>query len=258
MGLLADAFSYGDSLKRKVGGLLADPVGTIELGINRLKEDNNNTLNLFANAYPMAGDKTVLNTPAQKARFQKQAADYAASVGLAGSVYLPSGRLSASIDDANALAQKIKDMGLTPKIEEAMGGSVYVTVSKPNLTKSGSISKRNPETPIMSGAKPFKARFADHPNYWDSSISSDPFTGNTADDAFELLKRQISGDPIGRLTQAKFVPGVSTGQISEISTAMAPSLSGKSIVPKTTEEVRRFSFLGDDYPFGKSLGFKAP
>lgn len=84
MGLLADAFSYGDSLKRKVGGLLADPVGTIELGINRLKEDNNNTLNLFANAYPMAGDKTVLNSPAQKARFQKQAADYAASVGMAG------------------------------------------------------------------------------------------------------------------------------------------------------------------------------
>jgi len=84
MGLLADAFSYGDSLKRKVGGLLADPVGTIELGINRLKEDNNNTLNLFSNAYPMAGDKTVLNSPAQKARFQKQAADYAASVGLAG------------------------------------------------------------------------------------------------------------------------------------------------------------------------------
>lgn len=84
MGLLADAFSYGDSLKRKVGGLLADPVGTIELGINRLKEDNNNTLNLFANAYPMAGDKTVLNSPKQKAAMQKQLADYAATVGLAG------------------------------------------------------------------------------------------------------------------------------------------------------------------------------
>lgn len=86
-GLLADVFSYGDSLKRKIGGLLADPMGTIELGINRLKEDNNNTLNLFANAYPMAGDKTVLNSPAQKARFQKQAADYASQVGLAGAVY---------------------------------------------------------------------------------------------------------------------------------------------------------------------------
>lgn len=84
MGLLADAFSYGDSLKRKIGGLLADPMGTIELGINRLKEDNNNTLNLFANAYPMAGDKTVLNSPKQKAAMQKQLADYASTVGIAG------------------------------------------------------------------------------------------------------------------------------------------------------------------------------
>ena len=84
MGLLADAFSYGDSLKRKVGGLLADPMGTIELGINRIKEDNNNALNLFANAYPMTGDRTVLNSPAQKAAMQKQLADYASTVGMAG------------------------------------------------------------------------------------------------------------------------------------------------------------------------------
>jgi hypothetical protein len=84
VGLLADAFSYGDSLKRKVGGLLADPMGTIELGINRLKEDNNDTLNLFANAYPMAGNRTVLNSPAQKAAMQKQLADYASTVGMAG------------------------------------------------------------------------------------------------------------------------------------------------------------------------------
>lgn len=113
MGLLADAFSYGDSLKRKVGGLLADPIGTIELGINRLKEDNNNTLNLFANAYPMAGDKTVLNSPAQKARFQKQAADYAASVGLAGMFVGPK---SQTWDKAAAAkAQEMASKGADPR-----------------------------------------------------------------------------------------------------------------------------------------------
>lgn len=113
MGLLADAFSYGDSLKRKVGGLLADPIGTIELGINRLKEDNNNTLNLFANAYPMAGDKTVLNTPAQKAAMQKQLADYASTVGIAGMFVGPK---SQTWDKAAAAkAQELAKKGADPR-----------------------------------------------------------------------------------------------------------------------------------------------
>jgi hypothetical protein len=83
MGLLADIYSAGDGLKRKVGGLLSDPMGTIDLGISRLKEDNNNALNLFSNAFPMAGEKTVLNTPEQIAQLQKQAAEYASQVGIA-------------------------------------------------------------------------------------------------------------------------------------------------------------------------------
>jgi len=83
MGLLADIYSAGDGLKRKVGGLLSDPMGTIDLGISRLKEDNNNALNLFSNAFPMAGEKTVLNSPEQIAQLQKQAAEYASQVGMA-------------------------------------------------------------------------------------------------------------------------------------------------------------------------------
>ncbi len=111
MGLLADAFSYGDSLKRKVGGLLADPMGTLELGINRIKEDNNNALNLFANAHPMAGDKTVLNTPAQKAAMQKQLADYASTVGMAGIFVGPKSQTwdKAAAAKAQELAQKGTD-----------------------------------------------------------------------------------------------------------------------------------------------------
>ena len=77
MGLLADVFSYGDGLKRKMRGLLEDPVGTVDLGARRFNEDQGGLLNLFANAYPMAGDKTVLNTPEQRKQMQAEAANKA-------------------------------------------------------------------------------------------------------------------------------------------------------------------------------------
>jgi hypothetical protein len=84
VGLLADIYSYGDGLKRKVNGLLADPSGTLEQMVGRLKDDQNAMLNLQANAYPMAGDKTVLNSPEQIARFRSQLADKGAEMALAG------------------------------------------------------------------------------------------------------------------------------------------------------------------------------
>lgn len=115
MGLLADAFSYGDSLKRKVGGLLADPMGTIELGINRIKEDNNNALNLAANAYPMAGNRTVLNTPAQKAGFKKQLADYASENGLSGVIaYRAGGKYGMTADKGGPTFFSTTEEGAKP------------------------------------------------------------------------------------------------------------------------------------------------
>jgi hypothetical protein len=74
MGLLADIFSYGDTQKRRLRGLLDDPVGTLGLGATRTVEDQDSLLNLFANAYPIAGDKTVLNTPEQRKQMQAEAA----------------------------------------------------------------------------------------------------------------------------------------------------------------------------------------
>jgi len=82
VGLLADIYSYGDGLKRKVNGLLADPSGTLEQMVGRLKDDQNAMLNLQANAYPMAGDKTVLNSPAQIAGFRRQLADKGADMAM--------------------------------------------------------------------------------------------------------------------------------------------------------------------------------
>lgn len=75
--MLADVFSYGDGLKRKMRGLLEDPAGTVDLGARRFNEDQGGLLNLFANAYPMGGDKTVLNTPEQRKQMQAEAASKA-------------------------------------------------------------------------------------------------------------------------------------------------------------------------------------
>ena len=86
MGLLADIYSGGNTLKRRLNALIADPAGTINTGVIRAREDNNKLLNLFANAYPMAGDRTVLNSPQQIAQFQREAADKAGEMGLAGTV----------------------------------------------------------------------------------------------------------------------------------------------------------------------------
>jgi len=83
MGLLADVYSYGDTLKRKVGGLLDDPAGTLEQMVGQFKDDQRNTLNLQDNAYPRVGDRTVLNTPEQVSGFRQQLADKAAEMAMA-------------------------------------------------------------------------------------------------------------------------------------------------------------------------------
>jgi hypothetical protein len=79
MGLLADIFSTADTAKRRLSGLLADPMGTLALGVTRFGEDQGGLLNMAANAYPMAGDKTVLNSPQQIANFRQQVADQGAN-----------------------------------------------------------------------------------------------------------------------------------------------------------------------------------
>lgn len=160
----------------------------------------------------------------------------------AGAVYMPNGLLSSNLDDANKLADFFTSKGFKPNVIKADGGSVYVTADVQNLTKSGTLSKRNPYKPLMAGEKPYKARFADHPSYWDSTVSSDPFTGNTVDQIIENLISKNSD----ALPSSRFVPGHLQGTITEYKTAVVPSLSGKTMVNKTFQDTRPFSFLGDD------------
>jgi hypothetical protein len=80
-----------------------------------------------------------------------------AAPAIGGMLFGKGGKLSSSLEDAMLAAEKIKSLGpeFVPKIEQASGGSVYLTVAKQQLTKSGEPSKKTKPTPID-----FKARFA--------------------------------------------------------------------------------------------------
>ena len=99
---LADIYSYIDSKKRAVGGLLENPGGTIDKYVSQFREDNRDRINLMANAYPMAGDKTVLNSPHQLDQFRKQLADEGANMGMTGTMKIT----------PEIRAQRMADMGM--------------------------------------------------------------------------------------------------------------------------------------------------
>jgi len=88
MGLLADAFSYGNGLKRKVNGLLSDPMGTIERGVTRLGEDQNKLLALMKDVMP-AGRYVA---PEVRKNALKELADYGSQVGIALMAIDPKGQ----------------------------------------------------------------------------------------------------------------------------------------------------------------------
>ncbi len=166
--------------------------------------------------------------------------------GQRGAVYMPSGELSNNLDDALSYAQKLESLGYKANIEQAQGGSVYVTAMKPNFTKSGALSKRDPYS-IVTGPNsvPFKARFADHPSFWGNTVSSDPFSGNTTDDLVRYFQDYTTGLNPAPLPYARFSPGALVGTIEEYEKTLRPSLSGKSIVEKIETNSRPFSFVGD-------------
>ena len=82
MGLLGDVYSYGDTLKRKVGGLLSDPRGTLEQFVGQLGDDMNTNISNMKTGYGFGGNKSVLSDPAQVQAAQKALADYGAQSGM--------------------------------------------------------------------------------------------------------------------------------------------------------------------------------
>lgn len=120
-----------------------------------------------------------------------------------------------NLEDAQAFANKVPELGpgLTAKINQDKGGSVYVTVQKTPLTKAG-VPAKNRAPSVVD----FKARFADHPSYWGSTISSDPFTQNTIDDALQMLRfklsRNLSDAPV--ISTSQFDPATGAGRIEKV------------------------------------------
>lgn len=86
---------------------------------------------------------------------------------------------------AERLAEKIRKHGpeYEPHVEVASGGSAYVTVKKHAMTASGKRHAKKSPTQID-----YKARFADHGSYWGSTISVDPVTQNSEDDAMAMFE----------------------------------------------------------------------
>ena len=83
MGLLGEIFSSGDRMKRKLRGLLDDPMGTIALGSQRMSEDVQQMGLLADESGYMPGTNSVLLTPQQKERARKALADKGAEMALA-------------------------------------------------------------------------------------------------------------------------------------------------------------------------------
>lgn len=89
--ILAEIFSAGNRAKRKLGGLLSDPAGTIALGSQRMAEDTNLLSRLASEAGYMPrtvnrADQSVLVSPQQQALARALLADKGAEMGMAGTI----------------------------------------------------------------------------------------------------------------------------------------------------------------------------
>jgi len=162
-----------------------------------------------------------------------------AAPAIGGMIIGKGGKLSSSLEDAMLASEKIKSLGaeFIPKIEQASGGSVYLTVSKQQFTKSGEPSKRAKPVPID-----FKARFADHPSYWGSSISSDPVTGNDVDTVVKMFESKIGRGPEPEFSIARFNPADKYGTVQDVRFIEGLSHRGNPVIKRTVES-RPFTFF---------------
>jgi hypothetical protein len=161
-----------------------------------------------------------------------------AAPAIGGMIAKGNGVMSKSIEDALMVAEEIKKLGpqYLPKIQEAAGGSVYLTVSTLPLTQKGVPAKNRNPTPID-----FKARFADHPSYWGSTISSDPITNNTPETVVSMFKNKIGMEDLPPYSTARFNPADKYGSVTDVYQKDGLSLKGNPVI-KTVKETRPFTF----------------
>lgn len=115
----------------------------------------------------------------------------------------------ANNDNAQRFIDEVRKRGLEPELEAATGGSHYVKIRQPNYNKNGSLNKRSPYTYLETKSGPFKARFADHAPYYRSTVSVDPISQNSTEDALAALDWIVGGrkGPAPLLGDARIIPG---------------------------------------------------
>lgn len=243
-GLLSDVlpwiYSNSDLLKKKVGGLLSDPSAYISQSAGVLADASRDQQSLHDSAF---SDKSNPFKITDKAAFNKLAETTMngvlgfAPVGMIAKTTGATSNLADAQEFANLISRSGKEF--VPNIIQDKGGSVYVTVQKLPLTKSGEVAKNRRPANVD-----FKARFADHPQYWGASISSDPITQNTTRDAYEMFANKFLGAPPMQKPPVKayFDPRDGIGRVVETRlSGKKPSVSGKSIVDDWIVEERKFS-----------------
>lgn len=243
-GLLSDIlpfiYSKSDAAKRSIGGLLSDPSLFLQQSAGKIMDDDRAFQSKMAQAF--ANPKNPMQITDQSAF--AGVADNALSniLGLAPvGMIAKTGGATTSLSDAKEFAELVmaSQKNLVPKIIQDKGGSVYVTVQKAPLTKTGEIAKNRSLGPVD-----FKARFADHPQYWGASVSSDPITQNTVKDVFDAFSQKVLGAAsTGKLpTKANFSPADGTGRVTDMFVqGKKPSVSGKTMVDDWVTETRPFS-----------------
>jgi hypothetical protein len=102
---------------------------------------------------------------------------------------VPAERKAAHLAAAKDFEDKLRaEFGddFTIETEQASGGSTYVTVRQRLKNKNGSYKKARGEAPV--GRTGFKLRIADHGSYYGSTISVDPASGNSIEQALALFR----------------------------------------------------------------------
>lgn len=154
MNLLAQLYSYGDGLKRKVNGLLSDPIGAASLGATRMAEDQQGLLGLMDQAGYTPGSKSVLQRPQDMQQARNALADAAMQSygGLLGTV----GK-AAQLTDAER-ARAMEAMGMErgyyrggPSIVDGKKSGDWYTRSR---DEAADYAKRFPNADVREYAVP--------------------------------------------------------------------------------------------------------
>lgn len=202
MGVLGDIYSAIDTQKRRLAGLLDDPVGTLRQKIAQFGEDQSGLLNLQANAYPMAGDKTVLNSPDQIAQFRQQLAQEAGNQAMAGVFMGPSSKTWDAIRAKQA--EQMRAAGKSPQeVWQATGTSYMHPDTIPRQEISDHLSKFNTQADLSKKSEDLMRKANEMRAQVDDSLlagknQNDLWAGDLHNVNRDMLERAALNDRIAQ------------------------------------------------------------